>query len=219
MSVLDQPAGEVVWAALDFESAGTAPGRSDEPVQVGLAVWRGGAPDKLFCSYVHSAVRITRAARAVHGIADADVAAAPPLAALWPEFKSRLTGAVVVAHGAGTEKRFLRAFPLHGFGPWLDTLTLSRAMLPDLPDHALSTVLGALGLDDEVREACPQGTWHDALFDAVACLVLLRRMLAWPELSGLRVGQLLNLDAAAYRRQRSWRRTARSAGWSESSPG
>jgi DNA polymerase-3 subunit epsilon len=65
------------------------------------------------------------------------------MSALWPEFKSRLSGAVVVAHGAGTEKRFLRACPLHGFGPWLDTLALSRAALPGL-DYQL---IG--GFDDE----------------------------------------------------------------------
>ena len=133
MNLLDTPVGEVAWAALDFESAGAAPGRNDEPVQVGMAVWRGSEMADFFRSYVHSAARITAPARAVHGIGQADVRDAPPMAALLPEFKARLGGAVVVAHGAGTEKRFLRAFPLHGFGPWLDTLAVSRAVLPDLP--------------------------------------------------------------------------------------
>ena len=146
MSLLDTPVREAAWAALDFESAGAAPGRSDEPVQVGIAVWRGGEMTDFFRSYVQSPVRITRSAHAVHGIGDDHIRDAPPMTALWPEFKSRLAGAVVVAHGAGTEKRFLRAFPLHGFGPWLDTLVLSRAVLPDLPTHALGDVASALGV-------------------------------------------------------------------------
>jgi DNA polymerase-3 subunit epsilon len=213
----DTPAGEAVWAALDFESTGAAPGKTDEPVQVGMAVWSGaaGAPVDLFRSYVRSAARITRSARAVHGIADGDIATAPPMSALWPEFKSRLSAAVVVAHGAGTEKRFLRAFPLHGFGPWLDTLALSRAALPELPDHALGSVVAALGLEDRARELCPGLGWHDALFDAVASLLVLRHLVTELDLGRASVGQLISLDRGAYDRRRSLIRTVRGAGWQD----
>ena len=214
MNLLATPVGEAAWAALDFESAGAAPGRSDEPVQVGMAVWRGSGWSDFFRSYIHSPARITSAARSVHGIRDADVKDAPAMAVLWPEFKARLGGAVVVALGAGTEKRFLRAFPLHGFGPWLDTLALSRAVLPDLPGHSLGEVTAALGGEDEVRALCPALNWHDALFDAVACLVILRRIIGQGGLSTATVGELLAPDASAYHRRRALLRTARSAGWS-----
>ena len=213
MSLLDTPVRDAAWAALDFESAGAAPGRSDEPVQVGMAVWRGGEPGELFRSFIHSPVRVTRAARAVHGIGDEQLAAAPAMAALWPEFKVRLSGAVVVAHGAGTERRFLRAFPLHGFGPWIDTLNLARALWPELEDHALGTVVVACGLEAEVRRLCPEFDWHDALFDAVASLVFLRHVVEALDLAGARVGQLQNVDASAYRRRRGVLRVAREAGW------
>ena len=195
MNLLDAPVGEAAWAALDFESAGAAPGRSDEPVQVGMAVWRGSGLSDFFRSYLHSPARITSAARSVHGIRDADVQDAPSMAVLWPEFKARLGGAVVVAHGAGTEKRFLRAFPLHGFG------------------HSLGEVTAALGGEDEVRALCPALDWHDALFDAVACLVILRRIIGQGGLSTATVGELLAPDASAYHRRRALLRTARSAGW------
>ena len=213
MNPLDTPVREAAWAAIDFESAGAAPGRSDDPVQVGMAVMRGGALADFFRSYIQSPVRITRSARAVHGIGDADIASAPTMNALWPEYKARLAGAVVVAHGAGTEKRFLRAFPLHGFGPWLDTLALSRAVLPDLPEHSLGAVTRALGAEDEVRALCPEHGWHDALFDAVACLVALRRIVESCALHDATVGELIAADPAAYRRRRALLQTARSAGW------
>jgi DNA polymerase-3 subunit epsilon len=213
MNLLDTPVREAAWAALDFESAGAVPGRSDEPVQVGMAVWREGEPGDFFRSFIHAPVRVTRAARAVHGIGDDELLGAPALPALWPEFKARLSGAVVVAHGAGTERRFLRAFPLHGFGPWIDTLHVARALLPDLPDHALGTVTGACGLAPEVRRLCPQLDWHDALFDAVASLVFLRHAVDLLGLEGAPVGQLCNFDATAYRRHRGLRRAARAAGW------
>jgi DNA polymerase-3 subunit epsilon len=215
MSLLDARVAETAWAAIDFESAGAAPGRSDEPVQVGLAVWRWGheAPGNFFRSQNRSDRRITRTARAVHGISDADVAAAPEMGSLWPEFRQRLAGAVVLAHGAGTEKRFLRSFPLHGFGPWVDTLGMARALLPGLPDHGLGTVIAALDLEERVRTLCPGLAWHDALFDAVACLVFLQHVVSVLDLGSARVGQLQNLDAEIYRRRRSALGVARSAGW------
>jgi len=213
MNLLDTPVRNAAWAALDFESAGAAPGRSDEPVQVGMAVWRGGEPTDFFRSYVHSPVRVTRAAQAVHGIGDHDLRDAPPMALLWPEFKARLAGAVVVAHGAGTEKRFLRAFPFHGFGPWLDTLSLARAVLPDLSGHSLGEVATALGVENDIRRSCGESDWHDALFDAVACLAILRSVITQCASADFTVGQLLAMDAPAYRRRRSLLQTARSAGW------
>jgi DNA polymerase III subunit epsilon len=213
MSLLDAPVRDVAWVALDFESAGTAPGRTDEPVQVGMAVWRGGELGDFFRSFIHAPGRVTRAAYGVHGIDEDQLVGAPLLAALWPEFKARLSGSVVVAHGAGTEKRFLRAFPLHGFGPWVDTLLLARAVLPDLADHALGSVADACGLTPEVKQLCPDLGWHDALFDAVASLVFLRHVVETLGLHEARVGQLQNFDAASYRQRRGILRQARQAGW------
>lgn len=217
MSLLDTPVNEAAWTALDFESTGAVPGKTDEPVQVGMACWRGAdhSPRNFFRSMLRPSRAVSRAARAVHGIGDENLQDAPVISSLWPEFKARLQGAVVVAHGAGTERRFLRAFPLHGFGPWLDTLNIARAVLPDLPDHALGSVIRALDLEAEVCCLCPTLTWHDALFDAVACLVFLRRVIYDLDLGGLRVGQVVNLDVSSYHAKRSLLRLARSAGWAE----
>jgi DNA polymerase-3 subunit epsilon len=214
MSLLDTPVREVAWAAIDFEGTGTAPGQSDEAVQVGIAVMGAGfaPPQKFFRSYVRPEGRLTRAATAIHRITDRNIADAPRLPVLWPEIKSRLTGAVVVAHGAGTEKRFLRAFPMHGFGPWIDTLALSRALMPALSDHSLSAVVASCGLEPSLRTACPDLDWHDALFDAVACLVLLHHCVERFDLSCFVVGQIASADAAAYHRGRALSRAAHDAG-------
>lgn len=210
MSLLDAPVSSVTLAALDFESTGARAGEVDEPVQVGMAVVLPGLgePTDFFRSYIRATRAIRSSAREVHGIDDVTIKDAPSMGALWPELKTRLGGAVIVAHGASTEQRFLRAFPFHGFGPWLDTLTISRALLPQMPDHALGSVVGALNLEPEVQRWCPELSWHDALFDAVACLVFLRyvmRALDWPTVT---VGQLRRLDAATYRRVRQIRRVA-----------
>lgn len=216
MNALDAPVAETVWSALDFESSGAgAPGQIDEPVQVGMATWRVGdeAPRDCFRSYILPSATITPEAQAVHGITAQEVSEAPSMSSLWPEFRLRLRGAVVVAHGAGTEKRFLRAFPLHGFGPWIDTLALGRALHPALTSHSLSEVVARVGKEDEVRAVCPGLGWHDALFDAVACLVLLRTWLTDESLANASVGQLVNMSTGAYHRLRGARRVAGGAGW------
>ena len=214
MNLLDAPVREVAWAAIDFEGTGADPGQSDEAVQVGIATLPPGGkePGDFFRSFVRAESRVTRAASAVHRITNRDLEDAPPLAVLWPEIKSRLSGAVVVAHGAGAEKRFLRAFPMHGFGPWVDTLALARSALPDLPDHSLGSVIAACGLGAAVRRMCPHHDWHDALFDAVASLVFLRHFLLLPSADQAVVGQFVSGDTAAYNRGRRLRRAARDLG-------
>jgi DNA polymerase-3 subunit epsilon len=169
------------FAAIDFESTGHFEDGQDEPIQVGIALMQEGeiCPDHFFRSFIQPTKprAISNVARAVHRIRDEELEGAPLLLNLWPEIKNSLTGRVVVAHGAGTEKRFLRAFPIHGFAPWVDTLQLARKALPSLPDHSLGSLLQALDLEEEVQSLCPQLNWHDALFDAVASLVLLRKIL------------------------------------------
>ncbi|MCW1921736.1 3'-5' exonuclease [Luteolibacter arcticus] len=195
--------GDCRFAAIDFESAGAARGRTDVPVQVGLATWSPAAGHgERFMSYLASDAPITWSARKVHGIRDEDLHGAPPLLALWPQMKKHLAGAVVVAHGKGTEKRFLRAFPGHGFGPWVDTLLLSRAAWPDLPDHSLSALCEGCGLAPVLESHHSGGRWHDALYDALASLLLLEHLIAHHDLAGRPLDTLLRPDTATWHRLR-----------------
>ena len=214
MNLLDAPVREVVWAAIDFEGTGADPGHSDEAVQVGIALLNPGQqePENFFRSFVRAESRVTRSASAVHRITDRDLENAPSLPLLWPEIKSRLSGAVVIAHGAGTEKRFLRAFPMHGFGPWIDTLALARAVLPALDDHSLSSVAAEVGVVDLIRSSCPGLDWHDALFDAVASLLVAQRIITRSGLQDFAVAQINNLDATARNVHRAMKSLARDAG-------
>lgn len=193
------------FTAIDFESAGAARGKTDSPVQIGLASWSAehGHGDA-FVSYLFTDQPVHWSARKVHGIGPAQLADAPTLLSLWPELKRRLAGAVVVAHGKGTEKRFLRAFPGHGFGPWIDTLLLARAAWPDLSDHSLGALCDTLGLADRVRAIVPEKSWHDALFDSAASLVLLAHLIDALSLADHPVEAILHPDTSA------WHKTKRS---------
>lgn len=193
------------FCAIDFESAGAARGSTDTPVQIGIAAGTITGPladSDLFVSYLKSDRPIQWSAARVHGITTGDLADAPALVMLWPEINRRMRDAVVVAHGKGTEKRFLRAFPGHGFGPWIDTLLLARAIWPDLPDHSLGSLCDNLGLSQDVREAVPGKSWHDALFDAVASLVLLRHIIDVLDLHDSPLEVLVKTDTAVWHRNR-----------------
>ncbi len=175
---------DLPFAALDFESAGERPNEAGVPIQIGIAWMQNQTPDpnSFFRSYLRAERRVTWAAQQVHGISSADLKNAPELHSLWPELKTRLGNRWIVAHGSGTEKRFLRAFPLHGFGPWVDTLTLSRKILPGRSSYALSDLVTELGLIDEARGLLPDFRWHEALSDSLASLLLLRKLI---DLSGI----------------------------------
>jgi DNA polymerase-3 subunit epsilon len=191
------------FTAIDFESAGAARGMTDSPVQVGLASWSvSGGHGDAFVSYLFTDQPVQWSARKVHGIGPEHLADAPSLLALWPELKQRLAGAVVVAHGKGTEKRFLRAFPGHGFGPWIDTLLLARAAWPELGDHSLGALCLSRGLTGQVQAIVPEKSWHDALFDAAASLVLLEHLVDALSLADHPVEHLARPDTSLWHRMK-----------------
>ena len=191
------------FTAIDFESAGASRGKTDSPVQIGLASWTADhGHSQPFVSFLHTDQPILWAAQKVHGITPADLTDAPPLLALWPELKSRLTGAVVVAHGKGTEKRFLRAFPGHGFAPWIDTLLLARAAWPDLPAHSLGELCRFHQLTPIVQSLVAGRGWHDALFDSVASLVLLTHIIETHAMMDLPSTTLLHPNTSIWHQRR-----------------
>jgi len=194
---------ELRFTAIDFESAGAARGQTDTPVQVGLAQWSlASGHESPFVSYLKTNQPVTWAARKVHGIGPEHLENAPTLLSLWPELKSRLSGSIVVAHGKGTEKRFLRAFPGHGFGPWIDTLLLARAAWPELDGHSLGALAEARGLTAAISGLVPEKRWHDALYDAVASLALLADLVETFALADEPLEVLLRPDISVWHRLR-----------------
>lgn len=195
---------ETEFAAIDFESAGLRPGGNDHPVQIGIAVLSGWEIRRglTLHSYIACPEPVTWSARKVHGISDDDLADAPPLSSLWPSIRDLLRGRWVVAHGSATEKRFLRAFPFHGFGPWVDTLRLARSADPSLSSHALGDLAAAYGLESRLRGDWEHFRWHDAHSDAVASLELLRFLVDRLDLGGESPDILLHSEQSTYRRLR-----------------
>lgn len=204
--VSSTPIQQLSFVAIDFESAGAATGKTDVPIQVGLARWSPQQGiEETFVSFLHTTQNIHWSAQKVHGIRVADLADAPSLLSLWPVIKEHLQGRVVVAHGKGTEKKFLRAFPGHGFGPWVDTLLLARATWPQWTDHSLGVLCDALQITEQVKAACPNRQWHDALFDSIASLLLLEKILHLTSAWQAPLQHLLQPDQSAWHKHQAGR--------------
>ena len=169
------------FASIDFESTGHREGIGDEPIQVGIAVMKGFEVDKssFFRSYIKPSndLQITSRSQSVHRIKNEQLEKSPVLFELWPKINELLSKRVVVAHGAGTEKRFLKSFPMHGFDIWIDTLQLAKKVLPESTDYSLGALIHDIGANEDLKTICPELDWHDALFDAVASLFLLKELL------------------------------------------
>ena len=173
------------FVALDFETTGSVAGWDVEPWQLGLVEVVGGEvrPDTAYESWlrVDADRPFNPHAPGRHGQMRDTLAEAPSLAELYGDLDARFAGAVLVAHNVGTERTMLRrAFPMMDMGPWLDTLKLVRRFHPELPTGSLEHVIDDLGLRGKVDAACPGRTCHDALYDAVACAVLLGYFLSLP---------------------------------------
>jgi DNA polymerase-3 subunit epsilon len=172
------------FSVIDFETTGAVAGYRIEPWQVGVVSLEQGSV--LGDTQYESLVRIVDRpfnprAPGRHALIRDQLAVAPTPSDVLPELVLRLSGVPVVAHNIGTERSQLMALaPLHKFGPWIDTLKLTRHAYPALKSKSLEDVIGVLGLRERTEMLCPGRQAHDALYDAVACAVLLEHFLALP---------------------------------------
>lgn len=158
------------FCVIDLETTGTGAGGDDEILEIGAVQVTSGELGMELATLVDPERPITAASRAVHGIADADLAGAPRLAAALPLLLEMTRDRVLVFHNAAFDLGFLqRALAEHEREPFaqpvVDTLHASRVLLGGR--CGLGTVGRRLGLD------APH--LHRALPDArLTALVLLR---------------------------------------------
>ena len=68
------------------------------------------------------------------------------------------------------------------WGPWLDTKIVYRQLYPNLPNYDLKslieTFIGLDGLTEKAKAYCQEEKlqFHNALFDAIACMELVNRL-------------------------------------------
>ena len=157
------------FVAIDFETTGYENGGKNEPWQLGLAIVRGGAivETREFFFEVRDG--------AGSGRPDGECPICPSgtLLETFPDWSPLLMGQRLVAHNIACEKTILtRTAPLTKWGPWVDTLKLAKARYPKLPSYALGDLCAMFGCEP----AFEGRTWHDGLYDAIACANLACRL-------------------------------------------
>jgi DNA polymerase III subunit epsilon len=155
------------YVAFDLETTGLS-ARRDRIVELAAVRFTAdGAEIARFQQLVNPECPMPAAARAIHGISDADLAGEPTAAEQLPrllEFIGDPDSSFLVAHHAVFDAGFLgrelsRAglnLPAHRV---YDTLALSRRCRPDLPSHRLDRLARCHGL--------LTGPGHRALVDAL----------------------------------------------------
>ncbi|MDI2126278.1 3'-5' exonuclease [Yinghuangia seranimata] len=156
---IDTPAGRVgaiavrdlEFAVVDLETTGFSPGRGDRIVEIGVVRIAGdGRVLREWTTLVDPGRGV--GATQVHRITEADVAGAPRFVDIAGELAGLLAGAVVVAHNAAFEQRFLEAeFAAAGVAmpmvPALCTMRLAKATALPVADSKLGTCCAYFGLE------------------------------------------------------------------------
>jgi DNA polymerase III epsilon subunit family exonuclease len=191
------PLALVRYCVIDLETTGRRPA-DDEVVEVGAVRVAGGELGAELATLVDPMRAIDPSARAVHGISDAEVAGAPPLAAVLPHLLALAADSVLVFHNAGFDLGFLqRALVETGREPWrapvVDTLAVARALLGG--PCSLGRVGQRLGID------APH--LHRALPDArLTAMVLVEFLAALEDAGATMLGEVPGVRARAPRPRR-----------------
>ncbi|MCW5752356.1 MAG: 3'-5' exonuclease, partial [Alphaproteobacteria bacterium] len=167
---------ELTFVVFDTETTGLDPERGDEIVSIaGVRVVKGRVlTGETFERLVNPGRPIPAASTRFHGLTDALVAAKPPIQVVLPQFMEFCGDAVIVAHNAPFDLKFLHLHEAEANvsirNAALDTLLLSALLDPQEEDHSLDTLLERY----DVRLAGR----HTALGDAMATAEILVRMIA-----------------------------------------
>lgn len=176
------------YAAIDFETTGAVAGYPVEPWQVGVVLMQPGEAPVCWESLLRVGPRpFHPQAPGRHARIRDQLEEAPTLEACLVDLRRLCSGRLLLAHNCATEKKCLRdQLPMERWGPWLDSLKLSRAAWPGLPSHKLEDLLRQFDLMTACQEALPGREAHDALFDAYASVLIfqyLRRQPGWETVS------------------------------------
>ncbi|CAO3414383.1 exonuclease domain-containing protein [Azospirillum endophyticum] len=168
------PLDRLHYVVFDTETTGLSPSTGDEIIQIAAVRIVGGRilTGETFNTLVDPRRTIPPESIPFHGITDGMVAGKPTIDAVLPQFRSFVSGAVLVAHNAAFDLKFLkmkeRAAGVAFDCPVLDTMLLSRMLLGNDGDHTLDGIAERLGIAVVDR--------HTALGDSLVTAAVFLRM-------------------------------------------
>lgn len=193
------PLHDAPYVVFDVETTGSS-AREGGITELGaVKVWRGEIVEEL-STLVNPGRPIQPFVVRLTGITDEMVADAPPPEEVMPRFEEFAEGCVISGHNVSFDCGFVDAArdsvglePLTN--PVLDTLKLSRTLVPGLRRYRLSSLVEHFGI-----EASPN---HRALSDATATAGLLLRLLKLLDSAGVKsAGEAATLRRTSRKRPR-----------------
>lgn len=160
MSIEKLKIEEAVFVCVDVETTGLSP-RTARVCEVAAISWRGQDRTGTLAELVNPGCLIPAECTRVHGITDEMVRHSPAFGAVAPRLLAMLENAILVAHNAEFDMKFLKMeceriglkFP--GM-PVLDTLTIARKEWK-FKSNRLGNIAAELNISNE--------NWHRALSD------------------------------------------------------
>lgn len=153
------------FIAFDVETTGTIPG-NDSIIEIGAVRFVDGVVDSVFSTLIDPKRPIPPGASQVNGIYDEMVKGKPVIEDLLDSLADFCGEDIMVAHNANFDAQFLTA-SIKKFesrapqGLVLDTLAISRKIIPGLPNYKLGTLVQHLNI--------PTTDFHRAEEDATYC--------------------------------------------------
>jgi DNA polymerase-3 subunit epsilon len=169
------PLDRLHYVVFDTETTGLSPSTGDEIIQIAAVRVVGGRilTGETFNTLVDPRRPIPQESIPFHGITDGMVVGKPTIDVVLPQFRSFVSGAVLVAHNAAFDLKFLkmkeRAAGVAFDCPVLDTMLLSRMLLGNDGDHTLDGIAERLGIEVVDR--------HTALGDSLVTAAVFLRMI------------------------------------------
>jgi DNA polymerase III subunit epsilon len=190
--VADTPLSDLTYVVFDTETTGLLPAQGDEIVQIAAVRIVNGrrVGGEVFDTLVNPGRSIPASSTEVHGVTEAMVADAPPIAEVGRSFHKFAEGAVLIAHNAPFDMAFLRRHE-KGIGarfdnPVLDTVLLSAVVFGQHETHSLDALCHRLGI------TIPQEMRHTAIGDTIATAEAFLKMLPMVQARGFATfGQVL----------------------------
>jgi len=174
---------DLTYVVFDCETTGLRPSEGDELVAIAAVRIVNGRilTGETFNALINPGVAISQESIGVHGITWEMVKDRPKAEIVLPQFHAFCADAVLVAHNAAFDLKFLKLkeprIGLKFTNPVIDTMLLSLMLQGEGADHTLDGIAARLGIEVVDR--------HIALGDALVTAAILLRMFDMLEARGI----------------------------------